>query len=70
MKKELLKVLLGTLIIFLIWSPFLMPDNWVYVQKNKSVYDSNWEAIALISLLFLAFFAGLGVKSMFDKLIK
>lgn len=70
MKKELLKVLLGTLIALLIWSPFLMPDNWVYVQKNKSVYDSNWEIIATISIFILGFFAGLGIKSVFDKLIK
>ena len=70
MKKELLKVLLGTLIALLILSPFLMPDNWVYVQKNKSGYDSNWEVIAYISVLFLGFFAGLGINSMLDKLIK
>lgn len=61
MNRILKQFLLSILILGITMTPFYLPDNWVYVEKCESVYNSTWEIFAWISIMIFSYFAGVGI---------
>ena len=68
--KKFLKITLSVITMLLLFSPFFMPEKWIYIQKQESVYDPTWESLAKISVFILAIFVVVGIDHFYDKLIK
>ena len=62
--KEVKITVIGILIATILYSPFLMPENWTYISKGVDpIYDKTWYILAKIGTLMLAFFAGIGIRT-------
>jgi hypothetical protein len=69
MRKPILVLILSILTITVLFSPFFLPDEWIYIKHNESVYHPFAETLMSISTFLFALFAGHGIGSFFDTIL-
>jgi len=57
MKKEIEAILLATASLILIFTPFYLPDSYIYVKKCESIYNPVFNIVGYISIYILVWLA-------------
>lgn len=60
----------GLITVSLLFSPFFMPEEWVYIEKRESILNGTWEIVAWTALWLLSFFAGIGILTFYKDIFK
>lgn len=66
--KKTLSILISSLVtILIIIGPLCLPEEWVYIKHNESIYHPIAEMLFSISLFLMGLFAGHGVFRFFES---
>jgi len=66
--KKTISILISSLVTILIMiGPLCLPEEWIYIKHNESVYHPIAEMLFSISLFLMRLFAGHGVFRFFES---
>lgn len=69
MERPVLTFVLSIITGLLLFAPFYLPEEWIYIKHAKSIIHPFAETLMSVSLVIIGLFAGHGIVSFFEKIL-